>query len=81
MEFSVQPFVGFQCIEFLMVDKFRMLIVIISLVVGVMTLLCRHNEFRLVSSRSKVGGEIRILLTLMCSVFMFVAGNWMWFYI
>lgn len=80
VEFSVQPFSGFQPIEIVFIDKFRTIMVIITLVVGVITLMCRHNEFNLYSFRGKKGAELSILLTLTCSVFMFVSANWMWFY-
>lgn len=75
VEISVQPFAGFQPMDFVFLDKFRRIIVIMTLVVGVMTLICRHNEFNLYRFRGKKGAELRILLTLTCSVFIFVSSN------
>lgn len=74
-EFSIQPFSGFQPMSFVLLDKFRTLIVVITLVVGVITLMCSHNEFNLYGLRSKKGAELSVLLTLVCSVFMFVSAN------
>lgn len=75
VEFSVQPFSGFQPIDFVYIDKFSGIMVIITLVVGVITLMCSHNEFNLYRFRGKKGAELRIILTLTCSVFMFVSSN------
>nr|UPX89251.1 NADH dehydrogenase subunit 4 [Lyrodus sp. FL G0] len=80
VEFSVQPFTGFQPMEFVFIDKFSCIMIFMTLVVGIMTLMCSHNEFNLYSSSGKKGAELSVLLTLTCSVFMFVAANWMWFY-
>lgn len=80
-DFSIQPFFGLQFSEGVFVDKFGVLMAVITLVVGVLTLLCSHNEFRAARVEPKKGREVRILLTLMCCLFMFVSGNWMWFYI
>nr|UPX89131.1 NADH dehydrogenase subunit 4 [Bankia sp. TBF03]UPX89143.1 NADH dehydrogenase subunit 4 [Bankia sp. TBF05] len=79
-EFSIQPFSGFQPMSFVLLDKFSTLMVVMTLVVGVMTLMCSHNEFNLYGLSSKKGAELSVLLTLVCSVFMFVSANWMWFY-
>nr|YP_010393089.1 NADH dehydrogenase subunit 4 [Bankia setacea]UPX89071.1 NADH dehydrogenase subunit 4 [Bankia setacea]UPX89107.1 NADH dehydrogenase subunit 4 [Bankia setacea] len=80
VEFSVQPFLGFQPMEYVLLDKFSTLMVVMTLIVGVMTLLCSHNEFNVSSFSAKSGAEMSVLLTLMFSVFMFISANWMWFY-
>nr|YP_010393065.1 NADH dehydrogenase subunit 4 [Bactronophorus thoracites]UPX89035.1 NADH dehydrogenase subunit 4 [Bactronophorus thoracites] len=79
-DFSIQPFFGLQFSEGVFVDKFGVLMAVMTLVVGVLTLLCSHNEFSAASVEPKKGSEVSILLTLMCCLFMFVSGNWMWFY-
>jgi len=75
VEFSVQPFLGFQPIEYVLLDKFRTLIVVITLIVGVITLLCSHNEFNVSRFRAKRGAEMSVLLTLIFSVFIFISAN------
>nr|YP_010393173.1 NADH dehydrogenase subunit 4 [Teredothyra matocotana]UPX89335.1 NADH dehydrogenase subunit 4 [Teredothyra matocotana] len=80
-EFFVRPLSVFQPSEMLMMDNMSVLMVVLSLLVGIMTLMCSQKDFNVSRYVYKKGIEGSVLLVLGLSIGMFVSGSWMLFFI
>nr|YP_010393125.1 NADH dehydrogenase subunit 4 [Lithoredo abatanica]UPX89227.1 NADH dehydrogenase subunit 4 [Lithoredo abatanica]UPX89239.1 NADH dehydrogenase subunit 4 [Lithoredo abatanica] len=81
VEFFVRPLFLVRAGSMFMLDNLSVLMVCLSLLVGVVTLMCSHKDFNVSKGLAKKGIEMGVISVLGFSVFMFVSVNWMVFFV
>nr|YP_010393113.1 NADH dehydrogenase subunit 4 [Kuphus polythalamius]UPX89191.1 NADH dehydrogenase subunit 4 [Kuphus polythalamius]UPX89203.1 NADH dehydrogenase subunit 4 [Kuphus polythalamius] len=80
-EFFVRPLVGCQFGELVLMDSLSVLLVVMSLLVGVMSLMCSSKDFNVSSFMGKKGIEVPVLLVLGFSIGAFISSSWLGFFV
>lgn len=80
-EFFVRPLVGCQFGELVLMDRLRVLLVVIRLLVGVISLMCRSKDFNVSRFIGKKGIEVPVLLVLGFSIGAFISRSWLGFFV
>lgn len=81
VELGVRPMSPVLLNDFIMVDKLRVIIVVISFLVGIIRLCCRRRELVLNVHPYKEKVEVPVLGVLVSCVVYFMSRGWIMFYI